>query len=254
MCKAALTAIMICVMFPLCGLAGYGDTGSLWLDNVLPTLSLLSPQGGESWYFGDVGNILWQANDAHIAPNPMSIFYTLDDVTWHNLAINTTNDGQENWNIPAINTMLARMRIEVKDVFGNTTARNSGNFSIIAAPPADPQGVTVQIINGADALITWLPVTQTVQGMPITPDGYIVLFSEHPEWGESAYFFLGETSQCSFTHPRVALFRPVMHYRVLAYVAGNDRAAMMAPALRMDLSPYPGNNNIRVIREMRGGR
>lgn len=254
MYKAALAALMLCIMLPISALVGHGDTGSLWLDNVPPTLSLLSPTGGESWYFGDVRSILWQAADTHIAPSPVAIYYTLDGVVWHDLAVNTANDGQEIWNIPATNSSTAQVKISVRDAFGNTSHRYSGIFQIIAAPPADPQGVNVQILNGEDAYITWLPVTQTVQGIPVTPDGYIVLFSEHPEWGESAYFFLGETSQCSFTHFRVALFRPVMHYRVLAYVARGDRGAMLAPALGKGSIPYPGNKNIRVVRDLRGGR
>lgn len=73
--------------------------------------------------------------------------------------------------------------------------------------------------NNVDAIITWDPVTETIYGTPITPDGYLVLYNESAyENDDKFYYFLWDVRDgTSFTHPRVVLHRNQMFYRVVAY-------------------------------------
>ena len=49
----------------------------------------------------------------------------------------------------------------------------------------------MDISNGVDAVIGWQPVTQTIYGGPIVPDGYIVLYNETPyEDDDNLYYYL----------------------------------------------------------------
>ncbi len=88
-------------------------------------------------------------------------------------------------------------------------------------PPAAVQGVDV-VISGPDAVISWLPVTETIYGTPITPDGYIVLYNETPYEDEQFFYFLSFTADTIYTHHFVAQFRDSMFYRVVAYKSYRD--------------------------------
>ena len=85
----------------------------------------------------------------------------------------------------------------------------------------------MDITNAVDAVITWQPVTQTIYGSPIIPDGYLVLYNETPyENQDNLYYYLWDvTTGSSFTHPRVALHRDQMYYRVVAYKDHDGRMA-----------------------------
>jgi len=79
-----------------------------------------------------------------------------------------------------------------------------------------PQNVQV-VMDGYDAVISWDPVTQNLHGQPVTPDRYIVLYSEWPyENNELIYYYLTSSTGLSATHHEVALFRENMFYKVKA--------------------------------------
>jgi len=80
-------------------------------------------------------------------------------------------------------------------------------------PPAAPQNVQVNIVH-PDAVISWSAVDTTIFGDPITPDGYIVLYSEN----EEDYFFLELVADTTHTHHNVAEFRDQMFYQVVSYI------------------------------------
>lgn len=86
----------------------------------------------------------------------------------------------------------------------------------IYVPPSPPTNVVVANIN-YDMQISWDAVTTSVLGTPMTPDGYIVLYSELSNDNDSTFYFLWETGQTTLTHPMVANFRTHMFYRVIAY-------------------------------------
>jgi len=86
-------------------------------------------------------------------------------------------------------------------------------ITVVYVPPASPESVQVNIVY-PDAIISWSAVDTTIFGDPITPDGYIVLYSEN----EVNYFYLFSTTDTTYTHIRVAEHRDQMFYQVVAYI------------------------------------
>jgi uncharacterized membrane protein YeaQ/YmgE (transglycosylase-associated protein family) len=79
-------------------------------------------------------------------------------------------------------------------------------------PPKLPENLIIAQ-NGNDMHLSWDAVIQDIHNNPITPDGYIILYSED----EISYFFLWVTTNTDFIHPQVAHFRDNMFYKVIAY-------------------------------------
>jgi hypothetical protein len=50
-------------------LTSLGDSDYFTMDTVAPELTLISPNGGEAWYIGDINNILWTATDTNLNSN-----------------------------------------------------------------------------------------------------------------------------------------------------------------------------------------
>ncbi len=228
--RRALFAAMLSLLGNACfGLSSTTNTAIFTLDTVNPEITIIAPNGGEAWYIGDSNNILWNATDTNITPNTIYLWYSLNGGSdYLSLAEAIANSGSWPWQMPDTQTYNARVRIQAQDNFGNLTQKNSaGAFSITYVPPAAPANVNVNISNTVDAVITWDPVTQTIYGTPITPDGYIVLYNETPyEDAEHLYYFLWDvTSGTSFTHPRVTLHRDQFYYRVVAYKDYDGRMA-----------------------------
>jgi hypothetical protein len=82
----------------------------------------------------------------------------------------------------------------------------------IYVPPKLPENLIITQ-NGFDMFLTWDAVTEDIHDNPITPDGYIVLYSED----DIGYWFHGVTTNTFYTHYRVAEFRDNMFYHVIAY-------------------------------------
>jgi hypothetical protein len=88
------------------------------------------------------------------------------------------------------------------------------------AAPSVPQNMLIALSDN-NAVITWNPVTTTIQGTPLTPDAYVVEYSENEA---GAFYYLGFTPYTStiFTHSNVLLYgnggNPANHmfYRVKA--------------------------------------
>ncbi|MDZ4121310.1 MAG: Ser-Thr-rich GPI-anchored membrane family protein, partial [Candidatus Cloacimonadaceae bacterium] len=190
------TAMLIGIMFSLTtallALTGYGTSAPVVNDTVDPSLSILSPNGGEAWYLGDTNDITWTASDTNLSPNSIYLWYSMNGGSnYSSLAEAIANSGSFAWEMPSAQSYNARVRIKVSDSFGNFTQKASASaFTITYVPPQAPTGVNVNTTNGIDAIITWQPVTETIYYTPITPDGYIVLYNESPyEHDEHFYYY-----------------------------------------------------------------
>ena len=214
-----LVILLVLVSSGLTALTSFGTSAPVLIDTVDPSISILSPNGGEAWYIGDTNNILWIATDDNLIGNPVYLWYSLNNgADYLPIASGTANDGTEAWLMPDTESYNAKVRIRVADSFGNTTLANSAStFSITYVPPLPPVGMTINTANGEDAVISWQPVTQTIYNTPFTPDGYIVLYNETPYEDDRYYYFLSSTATISYTHHSVAHFRQQMFYRVVAY-------------------------------------
>jgi len=91
------------------------------------------------------------------------------------------------------------------------TLQGNGEYDEIPAP----QNVTIILSNG-DATISWDAVTETVHGIPIIPDFYVINYSETVEEDPEAYYHLVMTDQTSFVHVGVDYFADQMFYQVIA--------------------------------------
>ena len=229
-----LLGLLILLVGNVYALSTVADSDLVTLDTVPPTLNLLTPNGGETWYIGDTQNILYSATDAFINPNSIKLWYSLNGgTTYLPIAQDLYNSGTYAWQLPSVQSNSAKVRIAVSDLFGNLSQVSSaGVFALSYVPPAIPTGVNVQITNNVNAHITWNAVTNTIPpyNSPITPDGYIVLYNETPYEDDQYYYFLGETDGLSYTHYRVARFRPQMYYRVVAYKDFEGRMAELLAA------------------------
>lgn len=225
-CAAAACALC------LSALTGFGISGPVTLDNVPPNLALIAPAAGASWHIDCLHEIMWSASDSHFPAAPIDLCYSINGgATFAPIAAGLANEGSETWLVPAPESSSARVRISASDSFGNHSEQLSGPFSVTYAPPEPPQGVTVDTSNGIDAVLTWLPVTETINGTPFTPDGYIVLYNETTTDLDEDWYFLGETAGLSYTHQRVALFRDQMFYRVIAYADPDLRLRVLISSL-----------------------
>ena len=219
--KSSLLVVLALVVNAIFALSSYTDSGNVALDTVVPTLELLSPNGGETWYIGDSKNITWSVSDPNLVADSAALWYSLNGGTAYTLiAQDEQNDGTLAWTIPNIQSQNAKVKISTHDSFGNiATAISAAPFTIAYVPPASPEGVNVDISNGMDAILSWNAVTTTIPpyNTPITPDGYIVLYNETPYEDDRLYYFLGRSFTTGYTHHDVAEFRSQMFYKVIAY-------------------------------------
>ncbi len=226
---ALLISLFLILVSELSGLTGYGTSAPGPNDTVDPSLTILAPNGGETWYIYDTNNITWTASDTNLSPNSIYLWYSMNGGTSYlPVASAIVDSGSYAWAMPSAQSYNAKMRIKVSDSFGNFMQKVSASpFSITYVPPAAPLGLNIDTSNGIDAVITWQPVTQTIYNTPITPDGYIVLYNESPyEFDEHFYYFLWDvTAGTSFTHGGVMRRRGEMFYRVIAYKDYNGRMA-----------------------------
>jgi len=94
-----------------------------------PQVSIISPNGGESWAVGDQKTIAWSANDLDGDTLYFNVFYTPDSINWVPLGINLT----ENMLTVNVNMMTggnqAKIMVMVTD--GMNTGSDLSNNSFI---------------------------------------------------------------------------------------------------------------------------
>ncbi len=85
----------------------------------------------------------------------------------------------------------------------------------IHVPPSVVENVQLNMQDD-NAYLSWSPVHSTIFDVPLAVDRYVVIFSEDPYEAEHSFYYLGSTPDTSFVHPRVAMFRNHMFYKVKA--------------------------------------
>lgn len=94
---------------------------------IRPSLTLSSPNGGESWLVGSTHSITWTS--ANVAGSVKLEYSTDAGAHWSLLAANTSNDGAETWIVPNKPSSQARVRISsVSD--GNIRDESDADFTI----------------------------------------------------------------------------------------------------------------------------
>jgi hypothetical protein len=134
------------------------------------TLTVTSPNGGESWYSGETYNITWTSTGS---PGNVKIEYTTNNGTsWIILDNNTPNDGVRAWFIPNTPSTNCKVRITsvsepsitdtsdslftIKSILPPQTIinRNTFNFGATTAG-ASTQNQTFYITNGGGGILNW---------------------------------------------------------------------------------------------------
>ncbi|MBI9032233.1 hypothetical protein JEZ13_09575 [bacterium] len=237
----------IILLFTLCfgmlsALGGFSTYGPVTLDTVDPQVDLLSPNGGESWYFGDTQNIQWTATDDFLLDDPILIEVSYSgNQNFSTLEENLENTGSYAWEFPEIETDNCYVQITATDLMGNSTSiYSASSFSLGYVPPQAPGEVNVDLSNGVDAQLSWQPVTQTIYNTPIIPDGYIILYNETPyEDDENRYYFLGFSPTPDYTHQHVASFRDDFYYSVKSFKNFSARQLALLEQLSANKQSQP---------------
>jgi hypothetical protein len=213
----AVFIFLVCIV-SLSSLTFYGYSDSFIIDTANPIVTLLSPDGGETWYSGQTNSISWTALDSNLESNSVSVDFSIDaGLNWQSASGNPLEAGQLDWLVPALQTNCAMVRITVQDDFGNQGQDMSDNFFNIVTPnPASPQNVRIVLLNETDVKLAWDAVTTDVNGNPFTPDGYLVLCSRSP-FGTEQVTLLAVTREIEYVHANVAGNLSRMFYCVLAY-------------------------------------
>ena len=123
-----------------------------------------------------------------------SIFVTFapDSAATFNETIKITNNSTNN---PLIEVTLA----------------GTGEYDEIPAPAN-----VIITLDNKDATISWDAVTQTVHGIAVTPDFYVINYNDDPNVSPDEYLHLTATTNLSIVHSRVVQFAPQMFYQVIA--------------------------------------
>jgi len=120
------------------------------------SLTLTAPNGGESWAAGTSQQINWTSTGT-IAN--VKLEYSLNNSSsWNNIIASTGNDGSQNWNIPAVQSTTALVR--VSDV--TNSAINDVSDDVFSIIPGAAASLTLTSPNGGESLtagashqITW---------------------------------------------------------------------------------------------------
>jgi len=76
---------------------------------ILPSISVTSPNGGESWHAGSTHNITWSTSGD---VGPVKIEYSLDGGSnWNTIVGSTVNSGSYAWTVPILPSTNCRVRI-----------------------------------------------------------------------------------------------------------------------------------------------
>jgi hypothetical protein len=123
------------------------------------TISITSPDGGESWAAGSLQSITWTANTG-----PVQIAYSKNvGADWEIIVGSTENDGIYEWTVP--DTVCSAARVLISDAADGDPIDISGLFSIYT-----PEGIVVIGPNGGESWeagslhdITWAASTGPVK-------------------------------------------------------------------------------------------
>lgn len=110
---------------------------TLVVDRTAPAVRLRSALGGELLAGGSQKELLWEASDDHLGPNPINIRFSLDGgASWTMLRGGLPNTGRAVVTVPRETTETFRLMVEAVDEGGNATAaKSASNLRLDSKPP-----------------------------------------------------------------------------------------------------------------------
>ena len=119
-----------------------GDRPQTWVevDASPPTVQLDPPRPGVGASAGKL-TITWRAADAHLAPQPIRIYYKPDtpDAAWQLLA-RLENTGKYNWTIPPRVPPRFHIKVEAVDAAGHVASADTTEIGAVTIDRARPKG------------------------------------------------------------------------------------------------------------------
>src|ERR1035437_5867882 len=106
----------------------YSDGAFTILPQLVKTISMITPNGGEHWIVGTTNEIRWVSTNI----DSVNLDYSLDDGSdWKNIATNVPSNGLYNWLVPVVDFRSDNSLIRVSDVKqGTAFAISQAAFSI----------------------------------------------------------------------------------------------------------------------------
>ena len=149
------------------------------IDNTIPTVTVISPDGGENWLDGTIRNITWAATDANFGATPITIEYSIDAGTsWTVIAADVENTGSYPWTVPNLNSSNCLVKVTAVDLAGNTGSDQSNSVFTITSDTIAPT-VTVNSPDGGEVwqggstqTITWTATDDKTPTADIVIDLY----------------------------------------------------------------------------------
>ena len=126
----------------------YDESDAVFTINAIPnTITVLSPNGGESWAAGSAQYISWTTSGSI---SYVEIWYSTDNGSnWNYIDDYSPNDGVYEWTVPAIATTEAL--IKINEVFNSSVVDVSDTtFEITVVAP---NSITVLAPNGGEVLV-----------------------------------------------------------------------------------------------------
>jgi len=151
---------------------GYGNEGVgiggpfsiVTADTVDPTITVDSPNGGESYAGGDSQTIGWTASD-DVGVTSVNLYLSSNGgVDWAVVALDEPDDSTYTWKVPAINSVQCLVKAVAFDAAGNSAEDTSNEVFTIttAAPDVKAPVVTVNrpvggetFAGGSQEFILW---------------------------------------------------------------------------------------------------
>lgn len=107
------------------------------IDKSAPVVTVISPNGDESWNAGETYFVTWSASDANLPVDPITVSYSLDGgLSWTVIAGRVANTGSSRWTVPDSGTDEALVKVEAIDEAGHTGwDQSDAPFDIVALSP-----------------------------------------------------------------------------------------------------------------------
>lgn len=148
--------ILVCVSFLCWWLAAVGGcNGGGGGSGPAPTITVTSPNGGESWEAGTTAVVTWSTTGT---VSDVKIDISTDGgITWGFLAASVANDGSENVNVPSITSSQCLVRIAETDDSPSDSTDSLFSIAPLGTPTitvANPSGGEIWIA-GSQANVVW---------------------------------------------------------------------------------------------------
>jgi hypothetical protein len=127
--------------------------GAAGPDIIAPTVTVTSPNGGETWTAGTTRIITWTAND-NVGVTSIDLAYSTDGgLTFTAIATGIANTGSYAWTVPNLgpSPTSALVKVVAHDAAGNTGQDLSNAAFTIAPPDTTAPSVTVNSPNGGES-------------------------------------------------------------------------------------------------------